>query len=38
MSINYGYLFTYGEDGKKLPAKRDLKRAIKQEHLFVSIV
>ena len=28
MSINYGYLFTYGEDGKKLPAKRDLKRAI----------
>lgn len=28
MSINYGYLFTYGEDGKKLPSKRDLKRAI----------
>ena len=28
MSINYGYLFTYGEDGKKLPEKRNLKRAI----------
>lgn len=28
MSIDYGYLFTYGEDGKKLPSKRDLKRAI----------
>ena len=28
MSVNYGYLFTYGEDGKKLPSKRDLKRAI----------
>ena len=28
MSINYGYLFTYGKDGKKLPSKRDLKRAI----------
>ena len=28
MSINYGYLFTYGEDGKKLPEKRNLKRVI----------
>ena len=28
MSIDYGYLFTYGKDGKKLPSKRDLKRAI----------
>ena len=28
MSINYGYLFTSGEDGKKLPSMRDLKRAI----------
>ena len=28
MSIDYGYLFTYGEDSKKLPSKRDLKRTI----------
>ena len=28
MSINYGYLFTYGEDGKKLPSKRDLNASI----------
>ena len=26
MSINYGYLFTYGEDGKKLPEKRNLTK------------
>ena len=27
MAINYGYLFTYGEDGKKLPEKRNLKKS-----------
>lgn len=28
MSLNYGYQFTYGEDGKRLPAKGAIKRAV----------